>query len=285
MKKSLVGALCAVAAAATLSAQKAPPAADLAFDVATIKINRSNDTGGSFGVRPGGVVLITNNTLRNIVRNTYGVQNTQIAGGPEWFDSTRFDITAKAPGGGEGIQAPERVMAMMQRLLAERFTLVVRREMRPTPVYALIVARGDGRLGPQLRKATVDCQAIVAEARARNAQPVLPPPVGNRPTCGTRTAPGTIMAAGVQMTDIARNLERPAERIVVDKTGLTGPWDLDLTYHFEGVVPPGVPPPANTPDTPSLFAAVQEQLGLKLESQTVPIEMLVVESAQMPTED
>src|SRR5688572_15927019 len=116
MKPLLLGALCASAAVVALSAQNAPPA-DLAFEVATIKINRSNDTGGSFGVRPGGVVLITNNSLRNIVRNSYGVQNTQIAGGPDWFDSARFDITAKAPEGGAGVQAPEQVMAMMQRLL------------------------------------------------------------------------------------------------------------------------------------------------------------------------
>jgi uncharacterized protein (TIGR03435 family) len=272
------------AAAATLSAQGTPAPSDATFEVASIKINRSSETGGSFGVRPGGVVIVTNNTLRNIVRNTYGVQNTQIAGGPEWFDSTRFDITAKAPAGGEAVQ-PEQVMVMMQRLLADRFKLVVRREMRPTPVYALIVTRGDGRLGPQLRKAAVDCQAILAEARARNAQPVLPPPVGDRPSCGTRTRPGVLMAAGVRMADLARNLERPAERIVVDKTGLDGWWDVDLTYRFEGAVPPGVPPPDNAPDTPSLFAAVQEQLGLKLDPQTAPVEMLVVASAAMPAED
>jgi uncharacterized protein (TIGR03435 family) len=181
MKPLLITALCASAAVAVLSAQNAPPPADLAFEVATIKINRSNETGGSFGTRPGGVVVIINNSLRNIVRNSYAVQNSQIAGGPEWFDSVRFDITAKAPGGGDVIQAPEQVMAMMQRLLAERFKLVVRRDMRPTPVYALVLARGDARLGPQLRKATVDCQAIVAEARARNVQP--------RPRrCAARTA-------------------------------------------------------------------------------------------------
>lgn len=285
MKRTLLATGCAVVAVATLSAQNTMPPANLAFEVATIKVNRSNDTGGSFGTRPGGVVLITNNTLRNIVRNTYGVQNTQIAGGPEWFENVRYDITAKAPGGGEAIQAPEQVMAMMQRLLAERFKLVVRREIRPTQVYALVLARGDGRLGPQLRKASVDCQTIVAEARARNVQPVLPPPVGDRPSCGTRTRPGVLMASGVRMADLARNLERPSERIVVDKTGLDGSWDIDLTYRFEGAVPPGAPPADNTPDTPSLFAAVQEQLGLKLDSQTVPIEMVVVASAEMPTED
>src|SRR5688572_6483263 len=210
MKRTLLGTMCAAVSVAALSAQNAAPPASLSFDVATIKVNRSNETGGSFGLRPGGVVVITNNTLRNIVRNSYAVQNTQIAGGPEWFDTVRFDITAKAPASGEGVQ-PEQVMAMMQRLLAERFKLVVRREMRPTPVYALVVARSDGRLGPQLRKATVDCRAILADARARNAQPVLPPPVGDRPSCGTRTRPGVLMAAGVRMADLARNLERPSD--------------------------------------------------------------------------
>ena len=93
------------------------------------------------------------------------------------------------------------------------------------------------------------------------------------------------MAAGVRMSDLARNLERPSERIVIDKTGLDGSWDIDLTYRFEGAIPPGAPPPDNTPDTPSLFAAVQEQLGLKLDSRTLPVEMVVVASAEMPTED
>jgi uncharacterized protein (TIGR03435 family) len=171
----------------------------------------------------------------------------------------------------------------MRRLLAERFRLVAHNEMRETSVYALVVARSDGRLGPQLRKAAVDCFAIATAARQRGEAPAFPPQTGNRPACGTRTSPGILMGTGVTMADLARNLERPAERPVVDKTGLAGFWDLDVTYLFEGQLPPGfAPPPA---DAPSLFTALQEQLGLKLEAQKAPIEVLVVDSVERPTED
>ena len=255
-----------------------------AFEVASVKPNRSGESGGSFGTRPGGQLVVRNNTLRNMVRNAYGVQNFQIVGGPDWFDRDRFDITAKAT-----LAEPTmpQFMAMAQALLAERFKLVIRRETREMPIYALVMARSDGRWGMQLNRSTTDCAAIVAAARRGAPPPSLANPNG-RPLCGTRTLPGRILGGGVTMADLARNVSNFAGRMTVDKTGLDGPFDFELEYTPdqlppEGVLPPNLPPPPV--NGASLFTAMQEQLGLRLDSQRGPVDVLVIESAEQPTPD
>ena len=245
----------------------------------------SGDPGGSFGGRPGGQLLVRNNTLRNIIRNTYGLQNFQIVGGPDWLDSDRFDIVAKAADDAQ----PAQMMLMVRTLLADRFKLAVHTETREIPIYALVMARSDGRPGPQLRPAGVDCAAMVAAARGGGA-PVPRAPAGERPICGMQTAPGRMMAGGYALPDVARNLSNFAGRMVVDKTGLAGTFDLDLTFTpgTPDQIPPGpLPPgaPAIDPNGPSIFTALQEQLGLKLDSQRGPVELLVIDRAERPTED
>jgi uncharacterized protein (TIGR03435 family) len=258
--------------------QAAPGGALPTFEVASIKRNTSGEPNGSFGVRPGGVLVVVNNSLRNIVRNAYSVQNFQIVGGPDWFDTDRFDITAKAAADAP----PDQLLLMMRDLLADRFRLRARKEARDTPVYALMLARADKRLGPKLRSSAVDCQAQVAAAiaAARGGGASAAPAVGT-PRCGTRSVPGTMTGVGVSMSDLARNLSPPAGRVIVDRTGLTGAWDLELAYALERSAP-------DTPvaaDTPSLFTALQEQLGLKLEAETAPLDMLVIDSAERPAGD
>lgn len=266
-------------AVATLAAQQ--PAA--AFEVASIKPNKSALPGGSFGVRPGGQLVVTNNTFRNIIRNTYGLQDFQIVEGPDWINTERYDILAKAATDA----SPPEMLSMMKSLLADRFKLAVRTETRPLAIYALMMARDDGRRGPQLRPAAVDCAAMIAAARRPNAVPVPRTAPGERPICGMQTAPGRMMAGGYALGDVARNLSPFAGRIVIDRTGLTGTFDLELTWTPDqmppGPLPPGLPP--IDPSGPSLFTAVQEQLGLKLESTTGPVEVLVIERAERPTED
>ena len=163
-------------------------------------------------------------------------------GGPDWFDSDRFDIVAKAPDDAP----PEQMLLMMRTLLADRFKLAVHTETREIPVYALVMARSDGKPGPQLRPATVDCAAMLAAARQPGAPPPPSPPAGDRPLCGMRTGPGRMMACGYALADVARNLSSFAGRIVLDKTGLTGTFDLDLTWTPDqipqGPLPPGAPP-------------------------------------------
>jgi uncharacterized protein (TIGR03435 family) len=177
---------------------------------------------------------------------------------------------------------------MVQALLADRFKVVVHRETREVPIYALVLARADRSLGPQLTRSNTDCAGL-AEAARRGAPP--PPPAGGpngRPLCGTRTMPGRILAGGVAMADVVRNLSNFAGRLTVDKTGLTGAFDLELIYTPDQLPPAGALPPDIRPapvDGPSLFTAVQEQLGLKLDSQRGPVEVLVIDQAQQPVPD
>ena len=280
MSRNLCGwiALAVVLGLVALGAQS--PAAAPTFEAASVKINKSGEAGGRFGGRPGNLV-VTNYTLRDIIRNVYGLQRYQIVGGPEWLGTERFDINARAPEG-----APQsQLLTMMQALLADRFKLRVRREPRDLPIYALVMARPDRRLGPKMQPATFDCAALAA-ARSRGETPALPPPAGDRPVCGAQANPGRLMVGGYAVADFARNLGGFAGRPIVDRTGLTG------TYNYELLWTPDEPPPAGIalpawydPNGPSLLTAVQEQLGLKLESTTGPVDVLVIDSAERPTED
>jgi uncharacterized protein (TIGR03435 family) len=254
------------------------------FEAASIKRNTSGQPGASFGPR-GSQLVVVNNTLFNIIRNAWGIQANQILGGPDWVRSEgeRFDITAKVP---EGTR-PDQMLLMMQALLAERFKLKVHRDTREVPVYALVMARPDRKLGPQIMPASFDCNALRA-AIARGERPTLPPPNGDRPVCGARTVPGRFLIGGYPMADFGRNLSSfVGGRPVVDRTGLTGTYDLELTWTPEA--PPagreGAPAVPFDPNGPSLFTALQEQLGLKLEATTGPVEVLVIDSADRPIPD
>jgi uncharacterized protein (TIGR03435 family) len=179
------------------------------------------------------------------------------------------------------------MLLMMQALLAERFKLVVHRETREVSIDALVMARADRRLGPNLTPAAFDCDALRA-AFARGERPTPPPPNGDRPVCGARTVPGRFLVGGYPIADFARNLSGfVGGRPIVDRTGLTGLYDLELTWTPD--TPPagrdGAPPPGFDPNGPSLFTAVQEQLGLRLEATTGPVEVLVIDSANRPTPD
>jgi len=251
------------------------------FDVASIKPNKSGEFFGRFGYEPGGQLVVVNNAVRNLIRSAYGLQNYQILGGPDWMNADRYDVSARAAGN----PPEEQLRLMLRRLLSDRFKLVATRETREIPIYALVVARPERPLGPDLRRAAVDCMPIVAAAEKQGAVPQLPQPQGNRPACGTRSMPGLMMGAGVSMADLARNLVGPTDRMVVDRTGLAGAWDFDLKFVLDGPPPniPGLPPPPA--DAPSLFTALQEQLGLRLEPQRAPVDVLVITSIERPTEN
>jgi len=271
----------AAACVITLHAQ-VPDGKPPAFEVASIKENVSVSDSASVRAQPGGRVSVSNNSLRNIIRNAYNVQNYQIIGGPDWINSVRWDIAAKAPDDAP----PQQLLLMLRTLLADRFKLVIRNETREMPIYALTLARPDGRLGSQLRPSSADCAAIFAAAKAKGETP--PPTTNGRPTCGTRTTRGSMTTTGVAMRDFARNLGPFTGRPVLDKTGLTGAYDLDLTWTPEEA-PPGpdgtAPPAPPSSDGVSLYTAVQEQLGLKLDAQRGPVDVLVIDSAQRPVEN
>lgn len=265
MKKLVLATV--LMASATAGAQ-AP-----AFDAVSIKVNRSGDQGSRFGGRPGGII-VTNNTLRSIIRNVWNLNALQIVEGPAWIDSDRFDIVATAPGN----PTRDQVVAMAKAMLAERFKLVVHNESRPLPVYALVMARPDGRLGPNLRRSTANCDLSTTPGAPPTPPPPPEPLAGQTiSACGTNTAPGILRAGGIQLEAFTRNMAGAAGRIIVDKTGLTGRFDMVMTFNQDA---------ANTaPDLPTLFAAVQEQLGLKFEAQTAPVDVLVIDSAEKPSEN
>lgn len=257
--------------------------ARLTFEVASIKRNVSGDPGASIRIQPGGQVMVTNNSLYNLIRNAYDTQRYEMVPGPRlpsWIDSDRWDILAKPPAGAPEIQ--EQMQLRLRSLLEDRFKVVARREMREMPIYELVVARSDGQLGLQIKRSGDECGA---QGRARDAG-VTPPPLPPGWFCGTRSRNGTVSMKGVPLSNFVRNLGGMTGRVVIDKTGLTGPYDLDLQWTPDQPVPDAPPPaPGAQGDGASLFAAIQEQLGLKLEARRAPVEVLVIESAERPTED
>ena len=242
----------------------APPEASakrLTFEVASIKRNVSADAGGSVRVEPGNRLIVTNIPLAGLVRHAHGTQRWEMLPGgdlPSWMQTERWDIRAMAAADA----TPAQVNDMFKNLLADRFKLVARREARQIPVYNLVRARADGRLGPQLRVSASDCSA----ARAAT------------PSCGATDSPGRITFEGAPWIRFPTVLSLAAGRFIVDKTGITGPVDLQLTYATDQ--PGGV-----QSESPSLFAALSDQLGLRLEPSQALVEVLVVFSAERPTED
>jgi uncharacterized protein (TIGR03435 family) len=235
--------------------------------------------------------------LRELISAAYGTPQPlpafQITGGPKWIESDRFDIVAKAPGDPQpGPNGPPTAMfAMLRTLLADRFQLILHRESKEMAIYALVLARADGKLGPQLKPAATDCAAMMAAARGRGAPPPPPAP-GERMPCGMRMFPGNLSGGSSSMAQLTNVLARFVNRTVVDQTGLAGNYDLDLQWtpdqmpQGRGDPPPGAPAlPSIDPNGPSIFTAVQEQLGLKLESTKGPVSVVVIDRIEHPTED
>jgi len=270
------------------------PTGPLSFEVATVKPNNSGENNIRFGLQPGGRFLATNAPARQMIIFAYQLQNFQLVDAPAWTQNERFDIQAKAEEGtATGVPATPGTIGpmqrMMQSLLADRFKLAVHWETREMPIYALVVAK-PGQLGPQLKASTTDCAAVFAAAR-RGGGPPVPPQPGVRPQCGMFGGRGSIMAGAFPMSQLAQTLSQQVQRIVVDKTGLTGTYDFEMTYTPEAGgglgLPPGADPGAAAApqDGPSIFTALQEQLGLKLESQRGPVQVLVVDRMERPTPD
>jgi len=269
--------------------QIAEPAAPMFFEAASIKPNKSGDFGQTIRRAPGGRLAATNMPLRVLITFAYQLQQAQLVGGPNWISSDRFDIVAKIegdpapvpPGGG-----PDPLMLAMRSLLADRFKLAVHKETRDLDVYALVLAKPGGKPGPALKPSTTDCAQLML---GRRGGPPPAPPGPNDPVlCGMRGTFGRIQVGGFPMSQFANGLQGQAGRLVLDRTGLTGNWDFELTFAQErpvGPLPPGVELPPVDPNAPNLFTALQEQLGLKLESTKAPIEVLVIDQVEQPTPD
>ena len=261
------------------------------FEVASVRENTADDGKIMIGIQPGGRFNAVNVPLWDLIRQAYAVQRTQLVGAPDWAESARYDIVAKAEGDIQGTPpgGPAGPLNfMLQDLLEDRFKLRAHRETREMAIYALTLAKADGKLGAGLRPSTVDCAAM----RGRGGRMGLPPgafPPVERPQCGMRVAPNQVVAGGASLTQLTQMLSQFTQRIVIDRTGLKGGFDIDLTFTPErmpqGPPPPGAPPITIDPNGPSLFTALQEQLGLKLESERAPVDVLVIDHVERPTPD
>ncbi len=266
---------------------RAQAPAATAFEVASVKPNRTGDGRVMVGVQPGGRYNATNVPLMLILRQAFNVQDFQIVGGPDWIKSDRFDIIAKAP---DGVEFTADVMRpMLRSLLTERFKLTFHNETRDMAIYALMKARPDGKLGPGLTPAAVDCAG--RGRRGGGGPPPAPPQPGQKMECGMMIGPGRLNAGGMPMSNLATNLAPQVGRIVIDRTELTGNYDFELIYAPEVAGSVGAPPLINggpvpvDPNAPNLFTALQEQLGLKLDSQRGPVDVVVIDRLEQPIAD
>jgi uncharacterized protein (TIGR03435 family) len=259
------------AALLDLSAQ-APPA----FEVASIRPNTSGTVQGQglAGPQPGGRFVAIGATLRGLVSGAY--DGMQIAAGPNWIDSSRFDINARA----SSEVPPDEMRRMLRSLLADRFKLVAHTETRDLPVYVLSMARGDRKPGPTLRESDAAC--------TKEARNFVAGALGHRPACGDfRMGARSLTARGMFMPAFAQLMRARVGRPVIDRTGLDAAYDLELEWWSDLGLQPAPPGAAGanelTPDGLSLFTALQEQLGLRLQSDRGPVDVLIIDSAQQPT--
>ena len=259
--------LCLTAAVASLAAQ-APP--QLAFDVVSIRQNNSGSTGGGGGPRPGGGYVLTNVLTRTLISIAYDIPAGRVLGGPGWLATDRYDISAR------GKESPTRDEAaqMVRSLLTDRFRLAAHVEQRPLPVWVLVGARTDGQLGPGMRRSAVDCRDPDARKKAyASASP------NARIVCGFQEQPGAFVGGGIELSTLIVVVGSASGRPVLDKTGLSGQFDVDLKWT------PSLGADAPAGDTVSIFTAVQEQLGLKLENGTAPLDVLVIDRIERPSEN
>jgi uncharacterized protein (TIGR03435 family) len=265
----------AIAPAAQDRIPAAPPPGGPTFEVASIKRVTDVRPGGSNGTHPGGRWVLSNGAIAAMIRTAYPADTSEIVGAPEWVMSDRYDVTAKAAGD----PTREQMATMLQALLAARFGLAVHYEMHERPVYALVPTRSDGRLGPGIQRSPLDCDAIRAANRNEPAR-AYPRADNGAPACGMSMSGGThmtVMIGGQPLASFARTISSAAGRVVLDRTGLLGNYEITVRYSD---------PPSDAVDAPpTIFTALQEQLGLKLEPDRAPLRILVLDRVERPTED
>ena len=238
-----------------------PADAPTTFEVATVKPSDPNRPGKLFTVK-GRDVLTINTTLADLITFAYGVHARQITGGPSWMESDKFDVQGRPQV--EGVPSQTQLRALIKNLLAERFQLTVHNDKKDLPAYVIIV----GPQGPKMTQNTTNPNGLPS---------LLFKGLGNLP------------AMNASMADLANVLQAAVlDRPVVDKTGIQGKYDFTLVWtpdegQFRSMGVNVPPPPANDPNAPpGLFTAIQEQLGLKLESTTAPVDVIVIDRVEKP---
>jgi uncharacterized protein (TIGR03435 family) len=263
-------------------AQSQPPA-PLSFEVASVKASRSSDTRSPSMILPGGRFTATNNTVRALILNAYGIWASPylLQGGPGWIDSARYDIDSRAeanaiPAGTSNRVLWEKTRLMLRSLLADRFKLSIRREAKEMLVYQLVVAKN----GAKLQKSDKDCDASAAACHGFSGNP-------------TR-----LSGAGVDMYDLALIVSSYSDRPVIDRTGIQGLFDIKLQWNPFTARPQGAENVPRSPaaearegsrpdlaSLPTLFDALEQQVGLRLEAHKGPVEVYVIDHVEKPSEN
>jgi uncharacterized protein (TIGR03435 family) len=247
--------------ATTLSTMRAqsPPAP--AFEAATIKLSNPGRVGGGLNLSPARIQII-NSSLKFCVQMAWDVKEFQVSGGPRWTGTDRYDIDAVAA---RPFQKGE-FRTMLQALITERFGLTIHRETQDKPGYVLIPARN----GPK-----------------------LPPPIDNPDIMFSRTPSGdtVLKATSASLSQLASALSSRLNTTILDQTGIAGRFDVSLQWTPDPTTEPlvsktGMPlPPSDAAPGPSIFTALQEKLGLKLEARKVPVEVMVIDQAHRPSDN
>jgi uncharacterized protein (TIGR03435 family) len=214
-----------------------------AFEVASIKPAAADAKNQDIRRDPGGGIVVTNVNLRTLLIMAYNIQPFQLSGGPPWLRTRRFDIAAKAPAGAR----KDQTGAMLQALLADRFQLAVHRETKEMPIFELVAAKGGLKIQPAHRTPTEADGSLL-------------------------TFPGRFKASMVPISSLARVLSGMLGHRVVDRTNLDGKYDFQVEFAEDDA----------DSGRPSIYGALQDQLGLKLEPSKGPVEMLVIDRAELP---
>lgn len=262
--------------ASTLRAQQAPapaaaPAAIPTFDVISVKPNHSDFHGITLNYTPDGVHA-TNIPILFVIKEAFALNDDQLFGIPDWVHSEKFDIDAKVLGSDVPAMRTlthDQRRAMLLEILSDRFKLAYHRETRILPEYSLVIDKGGSKL---------------QEFQSGNDASGAPKHAGQM-----KMQNGVITASGIPLEPLTRFLSDRVGRPVIDKTGLTGNYDFTLQWsddHHDGP-PPGADaaPPASAESGPSIFTAVEEQLGLKLQSEKGPVQVVLVDHIEQPTQN
>jgi uncharacterized protein (TIGR03435 family) len=234
------------------------------FEVAVIKPNATNDNRVMIRMQPGGRFTASGVTLKQLIGQAYNMRDFQVTGGPGWISADRFDINAKAEGLPDRVP-PEQLRPLLKALIEERFKLKSHTDSKEMSIYALVVGKNGHKLTPSK-------------------------PEGQGPMM--RMGRGQLNGNKIPMPMLAQQIAQQLGRTVIDKTELKGDFDITLEWTPEpghGGGGPGGPPPDAAPPAggsgPTIFTALQEQLGLRLESQKGPVEILVIDDVSKPTEN
>jgi uncharacterized protein (TIGR03435 family) len=264
MRLLAISLLCATV---TLAAQS-----EAAFDVVSLKRNTSLSEYGGGGPRPGGRYRLTNMPARSLIGVAWNIPTNRVLGGPAWIAMDRYDLDATM----KDNATVDESRAMLRSLLGQRFMLSAHVEQRELPVYYVTQVRPGAAFGPGLERAAFDCTNPAVRkddvAAALAARP-------GRMVCGFTVDAGTLDGGSTTMDTLAQILTPQTGRPVIDRTGLDGTFNVSLKWT------PSLGTDAPAADAVSIFTAVQEQLGLKLESGTAPLDVVVIDRIERPTEN